>query len=112
MISERTEPIERLLAVAVYIFLAVLIFLSAYQLQHQDTDIFWALRSGEWILSNMAVPTIVIALRDEKGEEISEWTTEVGSAELKAGEEAPFLRQIPSPPSNVRSIKVRFTQAN
>lgn len=62
--------------------------------------------------ANMAVPTIVIALRDEKGEEISEWTTEVGSAELKAGEEAPFLRQIPSPPSNVRSIKVRFTQAN
>jgi hypothetical protein len=60
--------------------------------------------------NNMAVPTVVIALRDEKGEEISEWTTEVGSAELNAGEEAPFLRQIPSPPSNVRSIKVRFTQ--
>jgi hypothetical protein len=62
--------------------------------------------------ATMTVPTVVIALRDEKGEEISEWTTEVGSAELSAGEEAPFLRQIPSPPSNVRSIKVRFANAN
>jgi hypothetical protein len=62
--------------------------------------------------ATMTVPTVVIALRDEKGEEISEWTTEVGSAELSAGEEAPFLRQIPSPPSNVRSLKVRFAKAN
>ena len=57
------------------------------------------------------VPTVVIALRDERGEEISEWTTEVGEAELKGGEHAPFLRQIPSPPSNVRSVKVRFAKA-
>ncbi len=62
--------------------------------------------------STMTVPTVVIALRDEKGEEISEWTTEVGTAELSAGEEAPFLRQIPSPPSNVRSLKVRFAKAD
>jgi len=61
--------------------------------------------------ATMTVPTVVIALRDEKGEEISEWTTEVGTAELSAGEEAPFLRQIPSPPSNVRSLKVRFAKA-
>ncbi|MGH6735164.1 MAG: FxLYD domain-containing protein [Methyloceanibacter sp.] len=62
--------------------------------------------------TTMTVPTVVIALRDEKGEEISEWTTEVGATELSAGEEAPFLRQIPSPPSNVRSLKVRFAKAN
>lgn len=62
--------------------------------------------------STMAVPTVIIALRDENGEEISEWQTEVGAAELAAGEEAPFLRQIPSPPSNVRSLKVRFAKAN
>jgi len=62
--------------------------------------------------STMTVPTVVIALRDEKGEEISEWTTEVGASELAAGEEAPFLRQIPSPPSNVKSLKVRFANAN
>jgi len=60
----------------------------------------------------MSVPTVVIALRDENGEEISEWKTEVGAAELAAGEEAAFLRQIPSPPSNVRSLKVRFAKAN
>ena len=57
------------------------------------------------------VPTVVIALRDESGEEISEWTTEIGEEELAAGEHAPFLRQIPAPPSNVRSVKVRFAKA-
>jgi predicted Zn finger-like uncharacterized protein len=61
--------------------------------------------------STVDVPTVVIALRDEKGEEISEWTTEIGEEELKAGEHAPFLRQIPAPPSNVRSVKVRFAKA-
>jgi len=82
----------------------------------------WTTNAGQTVLevqgnvrntgsSVMAVPTVVIALRDEKGEEISEWTTEVGAAELSAGEEAPFLKQIPSPPSNVRSLKVRFADA-
>ena len=57
------------------------------------------------------VPTVVIALRDENGEEISAWTTEIGEDALGAGEHAPFLRQIPSPPSNVRSVKVHFVKA-
>ena len=61
--------------------------------------------------STVDVPTVIIALRDEKGEEISEWTTEIGEEELGAGEHAPFLRQIPAPPSNVRSVKVRFAKA-
>jgi hypothetical protein len=61
---------------------------------------------------SVGVPTVVIALRDESGEEISEWTTQVGEAELAAGQRAPFLRQIPSPPSNVRSVKVRFAKAD
>jgi predicted Zn finger-like uncharacterized protein len=60
---------------------------------------------------SVTVPMVVIALRDEKGEEISEWTTEVGETELAAGEQTAFLRQIPSPPSNVRSLKVRFAKA-
>jgi hypothetical protein len=62
--------------------------------------------------STVDVPTVVIALRDESGAEISEWTTEVGEQELGAGQHAPFLRQIPSPPSNVRSVKVRFAKAD
>lgn len=59
----------------------------------------------------MSVPTVIIVLRDENGEEISEWTTEVGAAELGPDEDAPFLKQIPAPPSNVRSLKVRFAKA-
>jgi hypothetical protein len=61
--------------------------------------------------SPVAVPTVVIALRDEGGAEISEWTTEIGEEQLSGGERAPFLRQIPSPPSNVRSVAVRFAKA-
>ena len=61
--------------------------------------------------SPVDVPTVIIALRDESGSEISEWTTEIGEDELAAGGQAPFLRQIPSPPSNVRSVKVRFAKA-
>ena len=34
--------------------------------------------------SPVDVPTVVIALRDESGAEISEWTTEVGEQELAA----------------------------
>ena len=61
--------------------------------------------------SPVDVPTVVIALQDESGSEISEWTTEIGDDELAGGAHAPFLRQIPSPPSNVRSVKVRFAKA-
>jgi hypothetical protein len=61
--------------------------------------------------ATMTVPTVIIALRDENGEEISEWTTEVGDNQLEAGKEVPFTTQIPSPPSNVRSLKVRFAKA-
>lgn len=61
--------------------------------------------------SSVTVPTVIIALRDEKGEEISEFTAELTDTELDAGEEVPFTRQIPSPPSNVRSLKVRFAKA-
>ena len=61
--------------------------------------------------SPVAVPTVVIALRDAGGTEISEWTTEIGAEQLQGGERAPFLRQIPSPPSNVRSVAVRFAKA-
>jgi hypothetical protein len=61
--------------------------------------------------SPVAVPTVVITLRDAGGAEISEWTTEIGEEQLAGGERAPFLRQIPSPPSNVRSVAVRFAKA-
>src|SRR3989337_2104636 len=60
----------------------------------------------------LEVPTVVIALRDEKGEEISEWTTELPTGQLAAGEHAPFVTQIPSPPSNLRSLRVRFAKAD
>lgn len=82
----------------------------------------WAQDGGQTILEvqgdvvnnsagTVPVPTVVIALLDEQGNEISEWTTEAGDQQLAAGAHTPFLRQIPSPPSNVRSVKVRFAKA-
>jgi hypothetical protein len=95
---------------------------SAQGLAFEGVRYGWTSEGGQNVLevqgdvvnntsSPVDVPTVVIALQDEKGEEISEWTTEIGEEELAAGEHAPFLRQIPSPPSNVRSVKVRFAKA-
>ncbi len=51
----RTErsPIIYLLLFAV---LCLFIFLVSFQKQHWDTDIFWALKSGEWIITNFRAP--------------------------------------------------------
>jgi predicted Zn finger-like uncharacterized protein len=88
-----------------------------------DVRYGWSSEGGQTVLeiqgdvvnsssSPAAVPQVVIALRDDKDNEISEWTTEPGADELAPGEHASFLRQIPSPPSNIRSVKVRFAKAN
>ena len=94
---------------------------GAHGLAFEGVRYGWTNEGGQMVLevqgdvvnnsgTKVEVPTVVIALRDESGEEISEWTTEVSETELDAGEHAPFLRQIPSPPSNVRSVKVRFAK--
>ncbi|MET0688159.1 MAG: zinc-ribbon domain-containing protein [Methyloceanibacter sp.] len=95
---------------------------GAHGLAFQGVRYGWTNEGGQMVLevqgdvinnsrSKVEVPTVVIALRDESGEEISEWTTEVSETELEGGESTAFLRQIPSPPSNVRSVKVRFAKA-
>ena len=95
---------------------------GAQGLQFEGVRYGWTNASGQNVLevqgsvrntgsAAMSVPTVIIVLRDENGEEISEWTTEVGAAELGPDEDAPFLKQIPAPPSNVRSLKVRFAKA-
>ncbi|MDO8427098.1 MAG: hypothetical protein Q7T24_06255, partial [Deltaproteobacteria bacterium] len=56
MTSPRTEPLVKVLAAVLFAALSALIVLSAYQKQHWDTDIFWALKSGEWIVDNLKVP--------------------------------------------------------
>jgi predicted Zn finger-like uncharacterized protein len=95
---------------------------SAQGLAFEGVRYGWTSEGGQNVLevqgdvvnktsSPVDVPTVVIALQDEKGDEISQWTTEIGEEQLAAGEHAPFLRQIPSPPSNVRSVKIRFAKA-
>lgn len=45
-------------AVTAILFAAiiVLVFLTSFSLQQWDTDIFWAIASGEWIVKNLSVP--------------------------------------------------------
>jgi hypothetical protein len=61
---------------------------------------------------SMKIPLIVIALRDENGQDLSEWTTEVREEPLGAGEKASFWTEIPAPPDTARSVKVRFAKVN
>ena len=57
----------------------------------------------------LGAPPVVIALQDETGKQIAEFTSKV--APLAAGARSPFTAQIPSPPT-VSSLKVHFAKAS
>ncbi len=44
------------ISILLLVLLGCFIFLVSFQKQHGDTDIFWALKSGEWIVTNFSVP--------------------------------------------------------
>ncbi len=52
----RNNQLERVWYVSLLALLGVFTILSSFKKQRWDTDIFWALRTGEWILANMSVP--------------------------------------------------------
>jgi len=56
------------------------------------------------------VPTVVVGLQYKTGKELAQFTTKVLA--LGAGARSPFLVQIPSPPDDVSSLKVRFAKAD
>jgi hypothetical protein len=56
METHTTETLKRPFNIILLTLLGIFIFLSAFQKQHWDTDIFWALRAGEWIIENLEVP--------------------------------------------------------
>ncbi|MFQ5465152.1 MAG: hypothetical protein ACE5EI_04415 [Thermodesulfobacteriota bacterium] len=56
MISRSPDRAERLIVAVLFVTLVTLIFFQAFQKQHFDSDIFWALKSGEWITANLKVP--------------------------------------------------------
>lgn len=57
MRSQRSEQLRKIIGAGLLISLGLLILLTAFQKQHWDTDILWALKSGEWIFSNFSVPS-------------------------------------------------------
>ncbi|MFQ5441519.1 MAG: tetratricopeptide repeat protein [Thermodesulfobacteriota bacterium] len=56
MTYRKNERVKRICAGLLLIFVAVFILLATYQTQHRDSDIFWALRAGQWIVGHFKVP--------------------------------------------------------
>ncbi|MFQ5735254.1 MAG: tetratricopeptide repeat protein [Thermodesulfobacteriota bacterium] len=56
MKSPRSEQPGKAISVCLLVALGALVVLISFQKQHWDTDILWALRSGEWIVSHSRVP--------------------------------------------------------
>ncbi len=52
----RNNRLERAIYISLLALLGVFIILGSFKKQRWDTDIFWALKTGEWILANMSVP--------------------------------------------------------
>lgn len=61
---------------------------------------------------SVAVPPVRISVRDESGTEIYSWSADVLKPTLQGGETSPFRARLASPPSNGRSVAVRFGQAS
>jgi len=107
---------------ATRIYSALGMDVNAYGLAFENVRYEWGTTGNDSVLEvqgqvanvssgSMNVPTLEISLKDEKGGEISAWTTELDAKQLAAGEQAPFAAQIPSPPDTVRSLTVRFDKA-
>lgn len=60
--------------------------------------------------SPLLVPTVVFALRDDKGAVLFHWAADVRKEPLQAGERAGFVTRIPSPPEAVRSVQLHFAK--
>lgn len=58
MISRRADRAIWFISALLLVALGVLLFFQSFQKQHWDSDVFWALASGEWIVTNFAVPRI------------------------------------------------------
>ncbi len=56
MISRKYSSIRSTIAYLLILTLVFLIFIVSFQKQRWDSDIFWALRSGQWILDNFKAP--------------------------------------------------------
>jgi hypothetical protein len=91
-------------------------------LAFEDVHYAWSSDTGQTVLTvegqivnitsgSVDVPTLVIALRDAAGKELSQWTTKAQGEQLAAGERIPFSAEIPAPQESVRSLKVRFAAA-
>ena len=82
----------------------------------------WTIEAGRSILeihgdivnvtdADIAVPTVVFALRNAKGLEVYQWAAEVRSEPLAGGERTPFVARIPTPPKSIKNVQVKFAKA-
>jgi predicted Zn finger-like uncharacterized protein len=91
-------------------------------LAFEDLHYEWSAADGQTVLkltgnianitgSPLTAPAVVIALRDDGGKELAEWTAGLDAPTIAAGERYRFEAEIPSPPETLRSLKVRFAKA-
>ncbi len=52
----KTERAEGIIAILLLAWVAFFLLLTTTQIQHLDSDIFWALRTGRWIVTHWQVP--------------------------------------------------------
>ncbi|GMR04705.1 MAG: hypothetical protein BMS9Abin23_0608 [Thermodesulfobacteriota bacterium] len=57
MIYRKNERIKWICGAVLLVLVTVFILLATYQIQHRDSDIFWALSAGQWIVGHLSVPT-------------------------------------------------------
>ncbi len=58
----------------------------------------------------VAVPTVVFAFLDNRGEELYHWAKRVDARSLEAGTQTNFAARVPSPPQAVENLQVRFAK--
>ena len=61
--------------------------------------------------SQVKVPTIVFAFRDEDGDELYHWATRIKVDRLPGNRKLPFSFKVPKPPKLVHSVELRFAKA-
>lgn len=119
--SERVEMV-RMMPGSAWVFETLGMPVNIRGLDFRDVAYSWENDAGQVVLEvhgdivnvtpgDLAVPSLVLALRDENEVEVYQWEEAVMNEPLGAGNSATFAVRIPTPPKSVKSVQVRFAKA-
>lgn len=120
-VGQRAEVV-RMLPGTAWAFEAAGMPVNVRGLDFRDVAYSWETDAGQVVLevhgdivnitsADLAVPSLVLGLRDETEKEVYQWEEEVMGGSLAAGDSATFAIRIPTPPKSVKSVQVRFAKA-